>query len=153
MVRRQYSKQSCISKHASTCTTTKYEVISFFSIVQNNLLFNINHYVFGLFILIMYYRTKTKRSTRQKQIPFHQNVARLQFKPALHQLYSFVHEVYFSMFESILPCIIIRTRLLWIILLGGSAAAAAVVVFYLPGLRLPDKEEFQLFKPNHFFER
>ena len=156
MVRRQYSKQSCISKYASTCTTTKYEVNSYFfnCSKQSTFQYNIaNFKVFDLFILIIYYRTKTKRTTRQKQIPFHQNLARLQFKPALHQLYSFVHEVYFSMFESILPCIIIRTRLLWIILLGGSAAAAAVVVFYLPGLRLPDKEEFQLFKPNHFFER
>ena len=80
-------------------------------------------------------------------------LSRYEFKPALQYICSIVRHLYYSMFESILPHAIIKPRLLWIIVLGGSAAAAAVIVFYLPGLRLPDKEEFQLFKASHFFER
>ena len=89
----------------------------------------------------------------KKKLTLLHHLTRHEFKPAIQHISSILRHLYSSMFESILPCLIIRTRLLWIIVLGGSAAAAAVIVFYIPGLRLPDKEEFQLFKENHFFER
>lgn len=56
-------------------------------------------------------------------------------------------------FDKILPCIVVKLRYFWIALLGGLAASAAVVVFYYPRLELPDSKEFQLFSPDHPFER
>ena len=98
-------------------------------------------------------RIKLHGAKSKKNFTLLHYLTRHEFKPALHHICSIVRHLYLSMFESILPFLIIKTRLLWIIVLGGSAAAAAVIVFYLPGLRLPDKEEFQLFKASHFFER
>jgi hypothetical protein len=56
-------------------------------------------------------------------------------------------------FEKILPCIIIKPRLGWIIGLGSIVVASIVAIFYFPGLKLPDKEQFQLFKSDHIFEK
>lgn len=105
------------------------------------------------FIFLLCYRIKMHGAKGKKNLTLLHYLSRYEFKPALQYICSIVRHLYYSMFESILPYLIIKPRLLWIIALGGSAAAAAVIVFYLPGLRLPDKEEFQLFKASHFFER
>lgn len=56
-------------------------------------------------------------------------------------------------FDKILPCIVVKLRYFWIALLGGLAVSASVIVFYHPKLELPDSKEFQLFSPDHPFER
>lgn len=53
----------------------------------------------------------------------------------------------------ILPTIVIRGRYLFIMGFTLLAISAGLVVFKYPGLRLPDKDQFQLFKRNHVFER
>eukprot|EP00095_Tigriopus_kingsejongensis_P008223 maker-scaffold604_size126151-snap-gene-0.35 protein:Tk08223 transcript:maker-scaffold604_size126151-snap-gene-0.35-mRNA-1 annotation:"conserved hypothetical protein" len=58
-----------------------------------------------------------------------------------------------NLFERKLPHVIMLPRYLWISVLGALFVGSVVVVFYQPGLRLPDKEQFQLFKSNHIFER
>ena len=104
-------------------------------------------------IFLLFCRIKMHGAKGKKNLTLLHHLTRYEFKPALQHICSIARHFYYSMFESILPYAIIKPRLLWIIVLGGSAAAAAVIVFYLPGLRLPDKEEFQLFKASHFFER
>ena len=56
-------------------------------------------------------------------------------------------------FDSILPGVIVKPRLLWLITLGGLFLLSIVAIFYSPGLKLPDTEQFQLFTHNHIFER
>ena len=56
-------------------------------------------------------------------------------------------------FEQLLPDAIIRPRFVWVVLLGSFIVASIMVVFYYPKLKLPDKEEFQLFKASHIFEK
>jgi hypothetical protein len=53
----------------------------------------------------------------------------------------------------LLPMIVIRGRYLFIMGFTLMAISAGLVVFKYPGLRLPDKDQFQLFKKNHIFER
>lgn len=55
-------------------------------------------------------------------------------------------------FFSILPCIVLKLRYLWLVLLGMLGIGAAVIVLYYPRLRLPSRSEFQLFAHEHFFE-
>ncbi len=56
-------------------------------------------------------------------------------------------------FERVLPNVVIAPRYLWIFTLGGVFACALVAIFHHPGVRLPDQEDFQLFRRDHYFER
>ncbi len=56
-------------------------------------------------------------------------------------------------FERALPAAVMKPRLVWITGLGGLVVASIAAAFYFPGLKLPDKEQFQLFKAEHIFER
>ena len=56
-------------------------------------------------------------------------------------------------FEKTLPDSIIRPRFVWVVLLGSIIMASVMTVFYYPKLKLPDKEQFQLFKASHIFEK
>ena len=56
-------------------------------------------------------------------------------------------------FEKVLPCIVIKPKIIWILLFGTVALGGGFVVFYEPGLRLPDSREFQLFDRDHPFEQ
>ena len=58
-----------------------------------------------------------------------------------------------NIFEKWLPTAVIRPRFVWTILLGSLIVVSIMVVFYYPKLKLPDKEQFQLFKSSHIFER
>ena len=50
------------------------------------------------------------------------------------------------MFEKWLPTAVIKPRFVWTIGLGSCIVVSLMVVFYYPQLKLPDKEQFQLFK-------
>ena len=56
-------------------------------------------------------------------------------------------------FEKTLPDSIIRPRFVWVVVLGSIIMASIMTVFYYPKLKLPDKEQFQLFKASHIFEK
>ena len=56
-------------------------------------------------------------------------------------------------FEKTLPFVVIQLKYIWIAFLGISVVASAIVIFYEPGLRLPEQEQFQLFKRDHVFEK
>ncbi|TRY78598.1 hypothetical protein TCAL_06908 [Tigriopus californicus] len=58
-----------------------------------------------------------------------------------------------GLFERRLPHVIMLPRYLWVGALGSLFVGSVIVVLYRPGLRLPDKEQFQLFNANHIFER
>ena len=57
------------------------------------------------------------------------------------------------LFEKKLPYAIIRPRFVWVVSLGSLIMASIMTVFYYPQLKLPVKEQFQLFKASHIFER
>ena len=48
--------------------------------------------------------------------------------------------------EKTLPQAIIKTRFVWVVLLGSLIMGAIMTVFYHPKLKLPNKEQFQLFR-------
>lgn len=56
-------------------------------------------------------------------------------------------------FEQWLPEAIIRPRFVWVVVLGSLIMSSLLIVFYYPKLKLPDKEQFQLFRSDHIFER
>ncbi|GAB6020682.1 hypothetical protein CHUAL_003351 [Chamberlinius hualienensis] len=56
-------------------------------------------------------------------------------------------------FEKILPCIVIKSRYVWVTLLGAVAVGGILIVFYYPQLHLPDSSEFQIFASDHPFEQ
>ena len=58
-----------------------------------------------------------------------------------------------KVFEKWLPTAVIKPRFVWTILLGSLIVVSVMIVFYYPKLKLPDKEQFQLFKSSHIFER
>nr|XP_054758415.1 protein dispatched homolog 1-like [Lytechinus pictus] len=56
-------------------------------------------------------------------------------------------------FKKILPCVVIKPRLVWILLLGIVMLGGFCLIFLDPGLQLPTIPEFQLFRSMHPFER
>ncbi|XP_071485655.1 protein dispatched homolog 1-like [Diadema antillarum] len=56
-------------------------------------------------------------------------------------------------FQKILPCIVIKPRLLWLLLLGIVMLGGFCLIFLDPRLQLPTLPEFQLFRSMHPFER
>lgn len=54
--------------------------------------------------------------------------------------------------EKIVPKIVIKGAVVWLILLLAAGVYGFVVVFYSPRLRLPDSERFQVFYTNHPIE-
>jgi len=56
-------------------------------------------------------------------------------------------------FEQALPSFVTRGRHAWLAGLGGIFVASLIAVFYVPGVALPDQEDFQLFPSHHYFER
>ena len=94
-----------------------------------------------------------RTSKRAKQLSIVYRLKHFGFKSNIAYVADSFRKFYFSLFDTLLPRFIIKPRLFWITALGSLAAAAAFIIFYFPGLRLPDKEEFQLFKANHIFER
>ena len=57
------------------------------------------------------------------------------------------------LFDKLLPCVVVKLRWLWLVVLGALAVGAAVVVCYYPKLRLPESQQFPLFRAGHLFER
>ncbi|KAI0222764.1 hypothetical protein LSAT2_025972 [Lamellibrachia satsuma] len=57
-----------------------------------------------------------------------------------------------AVFEKLLPCAVLRLRVVWLLSLAAVALGAIVVVFYSPRLRLPTSDDFQLFSHDHLFE-
>ena len=55
-------------------------------------------------------------------------------------------------FEKLLPCVIVKLRVLWIILYGGLGIGGLVVIFYYPKIQLPSSNEFQVFSADHPLE-
>ena len=51
-----------------------------------------------------------------------------------------------AFFEKALPQAIVRTRFVWVVFLGSLIMGAILTVFYHPKLKLPNKEQFQLFR-------
>lgn len=58
-----------------------------------------------------------------------------------------------TVFENLLPFIVIKLRFLWIILFGGLGIGGVVVIFFYPKLKLPSSEKFQVFSSDHLFEQ
>ena len=56
-------------------------------------------------------------------------------------------------FEKLLPCLVIRFRVVWIIVFGGLWIASVVIIFYYPRLKLPNSRKFQMFASDHLSER
>ncbi|XP_071961976.1 protein dispatched homolog 1-like [Antedon mediterranea] len=56
-------------------------------------------------------------------------------------------------FEKLLPCIIIRLRIFWLLLFFSLAISGAILIFVTPGLSLPTVSEFQLLQSSHPFEK
>ena len=56
-------------------------------------------------------------------------------------------------YEHWLPDVIIRFKFIYVIVLGSLIMGSIMTVFYFPKLKLPDKEQFQLFKASHIFEK
>lgn len=56
-------------------------------------------------------------------------------------------------FQKILPCVVIKPRLLWLLLLGIVMIGGFCLIFLDPRLQLPTLPEFQLFRSMHPFER
>ncbi|XP_030854402.1 protein dispatched homolog 1-like [Strongylocentrotus purpuratus] len=56
-------------------------------------------------------------------------------------------------FQKILPCVVIKPRLLWLLLLGIVMLGGFCLIFLDPRLQLPTLPEFQLFRSMHPFER
>ena len=54
--------------------------------------------------------------------------------------------------ENVISIIIIRPRFFWLSGSGILTFASAVVIFYSPGLKVPENENFPLFKEEHVFE-
>ena len=76
----------------------------------------------------------------------------LQFAQAIEGLKSKWDQMRRKFFKSLFPRFVIKSRFVFIALFGSFAVGAMIVVFYYPGLKLPDKEQFQLFTANHPFE-
>ncbi|XP_043195105.1 protein dispatched homolog 1-like [Amphibalanus amphitrite] len=57
------------------------------------------------------------------------------------------------LFDKLLPCVVVKLRWLWLVVLAALAVAAALVVCYQPRLRLPESQQFALFRSSHLFER
>ncbi|XP_033115850.1 protein dispatched homolog 1-like [Anneissia japonica] len=78
----------------------------------------------------------------------------------LNEICIFFHKVRYQaseysriFFEKLLPCIIIRLRIMWLLILFFLAVAGAILIFVAPGLSLPTVSEFQLLQSTHPFER
>ncbi|XP_033734465.1 protein dispatched homolog 1-like [Pecten maximus] len=56
------------------------------------------------------------------------------------------------LFEKVVPFIMIKLRILWIVLLGGIGIGGIIVIFFYPKLKLPSSEKFQVFSSDHLFE-
>ncbi len=69
-----------------------------------------------------------------------------------HKIYRALSEWARIFFEQILPCIIVKARVLWILLFGLLGLGGIIVVFYYPKLKLPSSNEFQMFEDSHPFE-
>lgn len=57
------------------------------------------------------------------------------------------------LFEKLLPFIIIRARVLWLVLFSVLGILGVVVIFFYPKLQLPSSEKFQVFSSDHLIER
>ena len=68
------------------------------------------------------------------------------------ELYSRLKMASRTVFECILPYVVIRMRYLWLAIFGGLGVAGVFIVLYYPKLRLPSSFEFQVFARTHPFE-
>lgn len=75
-----------------------------------------------------------------------------QFAQKLEGLKSKWDQIWRKFFKTLFPRFILKARYIFLVLFGGLSIGAIVVVFYYPGLKLPDKEQFQLFTASHPFE-
>ncbi|XP_014665049.1 PREDICTED: protein dispatched homolog 1-like [Priapulus caudatus] len=55
-------------------------------------------------------------------------------------------------FEKLLPFVVVKGRLVWLLLFGAAAAGSCVVIFYKPRLSLPNVDYFQFFDSLNPFE-
>ena len=76
----------------------------------------------------------------------------MQFAQKTEDLKSKWDQIWRLIFKTLLPRYIIKARFIFIGGFAVLALGAMIVVLYYPGLKLPDKEQFQLFIPTHPFE-
>ena len=76
----------------------------------------------------------------------------MQFAQKTEDLKSKWDQICRLIFKTLLPRFIIKARFIFIGGFALLALGAMIVVLYYPGLKLPDKEQFQLFIPTHPFE-
>ena len=75
-----------------------------------------------------------------------------QFAQKIEGLKSKWDQIWRKFFKTLFPRFILKARYIFIVLFGALSIGAILVVFYYPGLKLPDKEQFQLFTASHPFE-
>lgn len=71
---------------------------------------------------------------------------------SVHKLFVSTVACFSRFFVSVLPCVIVKLRYLWLTVFGTLGVGGAVVVLVYPKLRLPTTNEFQLFAHDHMFE-
>jgi hypothetical protein len=76
----------------------------------------------------------------------------MQFAQKVEALNSKWDQIWRKFFRILLPRFIVKARFVFIVIFGAISIGAALIVFYYPGLKLPDKEQFQLFTASHPFE-
>lgn len=71
---------------------------------------------------------------------------------SVHKLFAATVACFSHFFISVLPCVVVKLRYLWLTLFGTLGVGGVVVVLICPKLRLPSTNEFQLFAHDHLFE-
>lgn len=72
---------------------------------------------------------------------------------APYKLYYLVCDLSRIFFEKMLPCVIVKLRIFWIILYGALGIAGLIVIFVKPKLKLPSVRGFQVFSSDHLLEK